>query len=129
LFPDFKINFKREDNKINNKNYNNNYLKNIISIKKIEILYCTYIFLHLFFLQLNQYFNLHSYRREEFNIIEESGNYDHWKYTVQYTEHLSHLPMIRNIAYGSYAVRPDNNGYVISSKHRTCFFFNFNCCK
>ncbi|EZA62908.1 hypothetical protein DMN91_003188 [Ooceraea biroi] len=64
---------------------------------------------------------------EDFNIIAESGNYDHWKYTVQYTEHLSHLPMIRNVAHGHYAVRPDNNGYVISSKHRTCFFFDFNC--
>lgn len=64
---------------------------------------------------------------EDFNVIDEGGNYEHWKYSVQYTEHLSHLPMIRNVAHGHYAVKPDNNGYVISSRHRTCFFFNFYC--
>lgn len=37
--------------------------------------------------------------------------------------------MIRNIAHGHYAVKPDNNGYVISSKHETCFYLNFGCCK
>ncbi|XP_012231831.1 uncharacterized protein [Linepithema humile] len=64
---------------------------------------------------------------EDFNVIAESGNYDHWLYSVQYTEHLSHLPMIRNIAHGHYAVKQDNNGYVITSTHRTCFFLNFSC--
>ncbi|XP_032665622.1 uncharacterized protein LOC116841604 [Odontomachus brunneus] len=64
---------------------------------------------------------------EDFSVIAESGNYDHWKYTVRYTEHLSHLPIIRNVAYGQYAVRPDNDGYVISSKHRTCFFLDLGC--
>ncbi|EFN80057.1 uncharacterized protein LOC105187157 [Harpegnathos saltator] len=64
---------------------------------------------------------------EDFSVIAESGNYDHWRYTVRYTEHLSHLPMIRNTAYGQYAVKPDNDGYVISSKHRTCFFLDFGC--
>ncbi|XP_020283358.1 uncharacterized protein LOC109854561 [Pseudomyrmex gracilis] len=64
---------------------------------------------------------------EDFFVITESGNYDHWKYSVEYTEHLSHLPMIRNVAHGHYAVRPDDKGYVISSKHRTCFVFGFYC--
>lgn len=64
---------------------------------------------------------------EEFNVIAESGNYDHWKYSVQYTEHLSHLPIIRNVAHGHYAVREDKHGYLITSKHHTCFFSNFGC--
>lgn len=64
---------------------------------------------------------------EEFNIVKESGNYDHWKYSVEYTEHLSHIPIIRNIALGHYAVRPEKDGYVITSKHHTCFFLNFGC--
>lgn len=67
--------------------------------------------------------------REDFSVIDEGGNYDHWKYSVRYTEHLSHLPMIRNVAHGHYAVKPDDNGYVISSRHRTCFFSDFGCCK
>lgn len=68
--------------------------------------------------------------REDFSVIDEGGNYDHWKYSVRYTEHLSHLPMIRNVAHGHYAVKPDDHGYVISSRHRTCFFFDFfGCCK
>jgi len=45
LFSDFKINLEKEDNKINNKNYNNNYFKNIIiSIKKDRD-----IILHIYF--------------------------------------------------------------------------------
>ncbi|KYN43530.1 hypothetical protein ALC56_01791 [Trachymyrmex septentrionalis] len=64
---------------------------------------------------------------EDFNVLDEGGNYDHWKYSVRYTEHLSHLPMIRNVAHGYYAVKPDNHGYVISSRHLTCFFLDFGC--
>ncbi|XP_076173687.1 uncharacterized protein LOC143149841 isoform X5 [Ptiloglossa arizonensis] len=64
---------------------------------------------------------------EEFNVIAESGNYDHWKYSVEYMEHLSHIPIIRNKAHGHYAIRQDNNGYLITSKHSTCFFFKFGC--
>ncbi|KAF3424999.1 hypothetical protein E2986_08709 [Frieseomelitta varia] len=51
---------------------------------------------------------------EDFNIIAESGNYDHWKYSVEYTEHLSHIPIIRNTAHGHYAIREDNNVESIS---------------
>ncbi|XP_018394580.1 PREDICTED: uncharacterized protein LOC108773318 [Cyphomyrmex costatus] len=64
---------------------------------------------------------------EDFTVLDEGGNYDHWKYSVRYTEHLSHLPMIRNVAHGHYAVKPDNNGYVINSRHLTCFFLDFGC--
>lgn len=79
-------------------------------------------FSFLFFIFINIY-------REDFNIIAESGNYDHWKYSVEYTEHLSYIPIIRNTAYGHYAIREDNNGYLITSKHQTCFFFKFGCCE
>ncbi|CAK9795399.1 hypothetical protein ANTQUA_LOCUS330 [Anthophora quadrimaculata] len=64
---------------------------------------------------------------EDFNIIAESGNYDHWKYSVEYTEHLSHIPIIRNTAHGHYAIHQDKHGYLITSKHHTCFFFKFGC--
>ncbi|XP_076659396.1 uncharacterized protein LOC143362819 [Halictus rubicundus] len=64
---------------------------------------------------------------EEFNVIAESRNYDHWKYSVEYAERLSYVPFIRNIAQADYVVRQDNNGYLITSKHRTCFFSNFGC--
>jgi len=64
---------------------------------------------------------------EDFYVIEESGNLVHWKYSVRYTEHLSQLPMIRNVAYGHYSVKRDDNGFVIGSRHQTCFFFNFGC--
>ena len=59
--------------------------------------------------------------------MDESGNYDHWKYSVQYTEHLSHLPMIRNTAHGHFSVKPKSQGYIIESKHRTCFFLGMGC--
>ncbi|XP_076239459.1 uncharacterized protein LOC143182382 [Calliopsis andreniformis] len=64
---------------------------------------------------------------EDFNVIAESGNYDHWKYSVEYTEHLSHVPIIRNTAHGHYAIRQENNGYLVTSKHHTCFFPKFGC--
>lgn len=80
------------------------------------------MFFFLFFIFINIY-------REDFNIIAESGNYDHWKYSVEYTEHLSYIPIIRNTAYGHYAIREDNNGYLITSKHQTCFFSKFGCCE
>ncbi|OAD56206.1 hypothetical protein WN48_03692, partial [Eufriesea mexicana] len=63
---------------------------------------------------------------EEFDIITEGGTADHWKYSVEYTEHLSYLP-IRNTARGHYDVFTDKNGYLITSKHQTCFFSGFGC--
>jgi len=64
---------------------------------------------------------------EDFNIIAESGNYDHWKYSVEYTEHLSHITAIQNTAQGHYSIRPDGEGFLISSEHRTCFLSSFAC--
>ncbi|XP_048512650.1 uncharacterized protein LOC105683535 [Athalia rosae] len=65
---------------------------------------------------------------EEFHIVAESGNYEHWKYTAHYTEHLSHVPMIKNHAQSHFAVKPaGQDGFLISSEHRTCFFSTFGC--
>ncbi|XP_043273501.1 uncharacterized protein [Venturia canescens] len=64
---------------------------------------------------------------EDFNIIAESGDLDHWKYSVKYTEHLSHVPSVRNTAHGHYSVRPEGDGFLISSEHRTCFYSTFDC--
>ncbi|XP_008543899.1 uncharacterized protein LOC103568717 [Microplitis demolitor] len=64
---------------------------------------------------------------ENFNIIDETGNLDHWKYSVHYKEHLSQFPSIRNTAQGHYSIKPDGNGFVINSDHRTCFFTNYDC--
>jgi len=64
---------------------------------------------------------------EEFDIIDESGNYDHWKYSVKYTEHLSHLPIVRNTAHGHFSVKPKAEGFAIESKHRTCFLLGISC--
>ncbi|KAJ8959485.1 hypothetical protein NQ318_022182 [Aromia moschata] len=37
----------------------------------------------------------------DFTIIEESGNYDHWKYSTEYSEQLSHWPHLPNHAVGT----------------------------
>ena len=67
--------------------------------------------------------------RMEFNIISESGNMDHWKYSVEYTEKLSHLPSIGNSATGHYSIKPDGQSYLISSEHNTCFLGSYFCGK
>ncbi|XP_015589427.1 uncharacterized protein LOC107265016 [Cephus cinctus] len=64
---------------------------------------------------------------EDFDIIADTGNYDHWKYSARYTERLSHFPIIKNTAHGHFVVRPDEKGFLISSEHRTCFFYGI-CC-
>lgn len=67
---------------------------------------------------------------ENFRVVNESGNYDDWKYSVEYTEHLRNLPSLKNTALGHYSVRQIEGGFLISSEHRTCFLFNtFGCCK
>ncbi|XP_044270875.1 uncharacterized protein LOC123015286 [Tribolium madens] len=58
----------------------------------------------------------------DFTILKESGNYDHWKYTTQYSEFLSHWPYLRNEAIAHFEVkaRPEENVYLITSVHKTC---------
>ncbi|CAD6236430.1 GSCOCG00008178001-RA-CDS [Cotesia congregata] len=59
---------------------------------------------------------------EEFLIIDETGNLDHWKYTVRYKEHLSQIPSIHNSAIAHFSVKRDGDAYLIDSDHQTCFF-------
>ncbi|XP_054258235.1 uncharacterized protein LOC128983099 [Macrosteles quadrilineatus] len=64
----------------------------------------------------------------DFTIEEESGNYDHWKYTVHYTEFLSNLPFMSNYAEANYQVKPLSEGtYIIQSTHTTCFYSSLAC--
>ncbi|XP_015171572.1 PREDICTED: uncharacterized protein LOC107063922 [Polistes dominula] len=63
-----------------------------------------------------------------FNIIAESGNYDHWQYSVEYTEYLRYFPLIKNVGVGHFSIRNENGIYLISSNHNTCFFW-FLCVK
>ncbi|KAG8238345.1 hypothetical protein J437_LFUL018281 [Ladona fulva] len=60
-----------------------------------------------------------------FDIISEKGNYDHWEYITEYTEHLSQLPFIKNNNEGHFIIKPDGNEYLILSHHKTCFFSYF----
>ncbi|VEN46582.1 unnamed protein product [Callosobruchus maculatus] len=65
----------------------------------------------------------------DFNIIEESGNYKHWKYTTEYSEKLSHWPNLPNHALAHFDVKssPVKDVYYIYSTHRTCLFFGLYC--
>ncbi|XP_053687336.1 uncharacterized protein LOC128736862 [Sabethes cyaneus] len=69
----------------------------------------------------------------DFNIVADHGNLDHWKYSVEYTEQLSHWPYVRNSAVGHYSVRklPQSEGgqYSVASTHKTCFILGFFCLK
>ncbi|XP_019540530.2 uncharacterized protein LOC109411461 [Aedes albopictus] len=67
----------------------------------------------------------------DFNVIADHGNLEHWKYSVEYTERLSHWPYSKNVAVGHYSVRklPEAEGgqYVVASTHRTCFLLGLFC--
>lgn len=67
----------------------------------------------------------------DFNIIAESGNYDHWKYSTEYSEHLSHWPYFSNYAVAHFNVKasPKKDVYLIDSVHKTCLFLGYFCCK
>lgn len=63
--------------------------------------------------------------------MDESGNYDHWKYTTQYTERLSHWPYLTNtaVAYFSIGANSAEDTFYIKSVHNTCLFYGYFCCK
>ncbi|XP_069674060.1 uncharacterized protein [Periplaneta americana] len=64
----------------------------------------------------------------DFNILSETGNYDHWSYSAEYTEFLSSLPFIHNFADAHFNVKPMKDGsYVIQSTHSTCFISRLAC--
>uniref|UniRef100_A0A182M202 Uncharacterized protein n=1 Tax=Anopheles culicifacies TaxID=139723 RepID=A0A182M202_9DIPT len=66
-----------------------------------------------------------------FRILADHGNFEHWKYSVEYDERLSHWPHTFNTAIGHYSVRklPESDGgqYSVASTHRTCFLFGLFC--
>ncbi|XP_044764417.1 uncharacterized protein LOC123320979 [Coccinella septempunctata] len=66
---------------------------------------------------------------EDFEIIEENGNYNHWQYTVQYKEHLSHWPYLPNYAKARFSIKPDESKskFFIKSFHTTCLINDFLC--
>ncbi|KAJ8972983.1 hypothetical protein NQ317_019014 [Molorchus minor] len=65
----------------------------------------------------------------DFNVIEESGNYGHWKYSTEYSERLSHWPHLPNYAVAHFNIKasPNKDAYYINSTHKTCLFFGFYC--
>jgi len=65
----------------------------------------------------------------DFTIIAESGNYDHWKYSTEYTEKLSHWPHLANYATAHFQVKASakKDIYYINSVHRTCLIMGFYC--
>lgn len=69
--------------------------------------------------------------RTDFNILDEEGNYDHWKYSTEYWEKLSHWPYLPNQATAHFDVKayPKNHTYIIHSTHKTCLFLGIYCCK
>lgn len=69
--------------------------------------------------------------RLDFKVLSESGNYNHWKYSVEYTEQLSHWPHLFNTAVASFDVLPDlqNGSFYVHSLHTTCLFGGYFCCK
>ncbi|KAK9882688.1 hypothetical protein WA026_022740 [Henosepilachna vigintioctopunctata] len=67
---------------------------------------------------------------EDFKITDEIGNYKHWKYTVEYKEHLSHWPNLPNYAVAKFSIRADlsqTDKFFINSLHTTCLINNFLC--
>ncbi|XP_058464654.1 uncharacterized protein LOC131438569 [Malaya genurostris] len=67
----------------------------------------------------------------DFKILADHGNLDHWKYSVEYRERLSHWPYTSNTAVGHYSVRklPELEGgqYSVASTHKTCFLLGLFC--
>ncbi|ERL88221.1 uncharacterized protein LOC109544903 isoform X1 [Dendroctonus ponderosae] len=65
----------------------------------------------------------------DFTVTDESGTYDHWKYSVQYSENLSHWPHLSNHAIAHFQVRTNDEKdvYFIHSNHRTCLFMGLYC--
>lgn len=66
--------------------------------------------------------------REDFEVLTETGNFDHWEYSVKYTEHLSQTPSVKNTIYGHFIVKPVDKHYLIKSKHTTCFIGDYFGC-
>jgi hypothetical protein len=68
----------------------------------------------------------------DFKILSDHGNYEDWKYSVEFIELLSHWPYWQNIIIGHFHVRKvlkdQKHLYLVESTHEVCFFKYF-CCK
>ena len=68
----------------------------------------------------------------DFKILSDHGNYEDWKYTVEFIEKLSHWPHWDNTIIGNFhvskVVKDQKNLYLVESTHETCFF-RFYCRK
>jgi len=65
----------------------------------------------------------------DFNILSESGNYDHWQYSARYEEFLLYFPYVRFFIDGHFNVKPAGGGtYIIQSTHKACFLYGLFCC-
>ncbi|CAG9761751.1 unnamed protein product [Ceutorhynchus assimilis] len=64
-----------------------------------------------------------------FSITAESGNYNHWNYSTEYSEKLSHWPYLPNQAVAHFQIKAnhEDNIYFIHSIHKTCMFMNLYC--
>ncbi|KAM8709893.1 hypothetical protein ACLKA7_016661 [Drosophila subpalustris] len=68
----------------------------------------------------------------DFKILADHGHAHDWRYTVEYTERLSHWPHWLNKATAKYIVTKSMPGvqpleWAIESNHETCFFGGFYC--
>ena len=65
----------------------------------------------------------------DFKILSDHGNYEDWKYTVEFVEQLSHWPHWQNTINGNFHVRKVlkdyKNVYLVESTHKVCFFIFF----
>lgn len=71
--------------------------------------------------------------RTNFVITSESGNREHWKYSVLYTERLSHWPYWENKSTADFDVKRTSHNtdatFTVESLHRTCFLGGLYCRK
>lgn len=73
-----------------------------------------------------------SYFRLDFTITADGGNREHWQYSVEYVERLSHWPHTLNKNTGTISVKKvtkPNELFLIESETKTCFLFGLYCCK
>lgn len=71
-----------------------------------------------------------SSRRYEFDIVHDKGTYDHWEYGAVIYEKMFRIPLLTNVNYATFIVKPQtkDDRYEISSQYKTCFF-GYACCK
>lgn len=72
------------------------------------------------------------YFRVDFLILNDSGNFETWHYTVQYKEVSSNWPYLTSATLAHFEVKHVNKlvqAYYINSNHTSCMAFGCICCK